>query len=68
MRASRKSCKTGKAAVALPSPFGWYSTFLLPTYWSNLVINCCDWLACDRAAMPVWLRIWNFDMSEVAWP
>jgi hypothetical protein len=35
-------------------------------YCSSLVINCCAWLACDRAAMPVWLRIWYFDISDVA--
>jgi hypothetical protein len=22
---------------------------------------CCDWLACARAEMPVWFRIWNLD-------
>ena len=36
-------------------------------YWSNLVTACCVLLACASALMPVWVRIWNFAISDVAW-
>jgi hypothetical protein len=35
-------------------------------YCSSLVTSCWMLLACASAAMPVWLRISNFDRFEVA--
>jgi hypothetical protein len=35
-------------------------------YCSSLSTSCCTLLAWASAAMPVWLRISNFDMFEVA--
>ena len=63
-RLARQS-KAEKALRRLPR-FPSTFTSTLRDYWSSLVISCCDWLACDSAAMPVWLRIWYFDMSDVA--
>jgi hypothetical protein len=35
-------------------------------YCNSLSTSCCTLLAWANAAMPVWLRISNFDMFEVA--
>jgi hypothetical protein len=35
-------------------------------YCNNLVTACCVLLACARALIPVWVRIWYFDSSDVA--
>ena len=35
-------------------------------YCNSLVTACCVLLACARALMPVWVRIWYFDSSDVA--
>jgi hypothetical protein len=35
-------------------------------YCNSLVTACCVLLACARALMPVWVRIWNFDSCDVA--
>jgi len=39
----------------------------LPVYCSSLVTSCCMLLAWASAEMPVWLRIWYFEMSDAAW-
>jgi len=36
-------------------------------YCNSLVTACCVLLACARALMPVWVRIWYFDSIDVAW-
>jgi hypothetical protein len=36
-------------------------------YCNSLVTACWVLLACARALMPVWVRIWYFDSSDVAW-
>jgi hypothetical protein len=35
-------------------------------YCNSLVTACCVLLACARALMPVWVRIWYFDSCDVA--
>jgi hypothetical protein len=35
-------------------------------YCNSFSTSCCTLLACARAEMPVWLRIWYFDMFEAA--
>jgi hypothetical protein len=35
-------------------------------YCNSLVTACCVLLAWARALMPVWVRIWYFDSSDVA--
>jgi hypothetical protein len=35
-------------------------------YCNSLVTACCVLLACAKALMPVWVRIWYFDSSDVA--
>jgi hypothetical protein len=35
-------------------------------YCNSLVTACCVLLACARALIPVWVRIWNFDSIDVA--
>ena len=36
-------------------------------YCNSLVTACCVLLACASALMPVCVRIWYFDSSDVAW-
>ena len=36
-------------------------------YCNSFVTACCVLLAWARALIPVWVRIWYFDSSDVAW-
>jgi hypothetical protein len=53
----------GKAAFAFVPP---RTPMGNPLYCNSLVTACCVLLACARALMPVWVRIWYFDNSDVA--
>jgi hypothetical protein len=70
----------GGAILLMKHPFGYclwpdprthastvhYPPFPVHCYSSSLVTSCCTLLAWAKAAMPVWLRISNFGMLEVA--
>ena len=53
-------------AAARPWVFLKVLQLKLNHYCKSLVTSCSTLLACANAAMPVWLRISNLDMLEVA--
>ena len=66
MRARAQSSKTGKA-VALPPPFGWCLTFLLPRLLEQFGDQLLRLVGLRQSGDAGGSDL-DFDISDVAWP